>query len=513
LIEQPALPTPARRLAIIVTVMAAAQMVVLDTTIANVALPHMQAALGATPESIAWVLTSYIVAAAVATPITGWLEAQLSRRVLFIGSTAIFTASSALCGFAGTLELMVLARVIQGISGAFLIPLSQSILLDCSPPDKRAQAMSILMVGMIIGPIMGPVVGGWITDHIDWRWIFFINVPIGGVAVITSLMIIDNAPMEKRPFDIAGFLLLAIGLACFQLMLDRGTHLDWFDSAEIVIEAGLAIACIWMFVIHSTVAKTPLIPIAIYRDRNLMVACLFQFLSAGVVFGGAALMTTMLQTIMGFDTTDAGMMMMPRASASLIGLFLVGRYGNRADLRYFITCGVIIASCGLWMMSGFNLQMDKTLMITSGFVLGCGVGLMTMPLNVLAFETLTTQLRTEGAAFLSLARNLGGSVVISYLTATIARNSQTGHADLAEHITLQSTPMLDERVIGMLARDGSAVAMMVNHEITRQALMIAYVDAFWLMMWATIATLPALLLLRRKPKNAQQQDLPPPVME
>ena len=510
---QPALPTPARRLAILVTVMAAAQMVVLDTTIANVALPHMQAALGATPESIAWVLTSYIVAAAVATPITGWLEAQLSRRVLFIGSTLIFTISSALCGFAGTLEMMVAARIVQGISGAFLIPLSQSILLDCSPPEKRAQAMSILMVGMIIGPILGPVVGGWITDHIDWRWIFFINVPIGGAAVLASLVIIDNADVEKRPFDIAGFALLATGLAAFQLMLDRGTHLDWFDSVEIVIEAGLAIACIWMFVVHSATARTPLIPLALYRDRNLVVSCLFQFLSAGVVFGGAALMTTMLQTVMNYDTTDAGMMMMPRASASLFGLFMVGRYGNRADLRYFITCGVIIASAGLWLMTSFNLQMDMSIMILSGFVLGTGVGLMTMPLNVLAFETLDSQLRTEGAAFLSLARNLGGSVVISFLTATIARNSQTSHADLAAHLSEQTMPILDERLVGMLARDGNAVAMMVNNEITRQALMVAYVDAYWLMMWATICTLPALLLLRRRSAGQAGTPAPAPMME
>ncbi len=511
--EHPPLPSPARRLAILITVMAAAQMVVLDTTIANVALPHMQAALGATPESVAWVLTSYIVAAAVATPITGWLEAQLSRRVLFIGSTAIFTFSSAMCGFATTLEMMVVARIVQGISGAFLIPLSQSILLDCSPPEKRAQAMSILMVGMIIGPILGPVVGGWITDHVGWRWIFFINVPIGGVAVLSSLVLIDNVAIAKRRFDMAGFILLAIALAAFQLMLDRGTHKDWFDSGEILFEAGLAIGCIWMFVIHSSGARAPLIPLSLYRDRNLMVSCLFQFLSAGVVFGGAALMTTMLQTVMNYDTTDAGMMMMPRASASLLGLFLVGKYGDRADLRYFITCGVIIASCGLWLMTFFNLQMDMSLMILSGFVLGSGVGLMTMPLNILAFQTLQAHLRTEGAAMLSLARNLGGSVVISFLTATIARNSQTSHADLAAHISEQTMPLLDERIVGMLAREGSAAAVMVNNEITRQALMVAYVDAYWLMMWATICTLPVLLLLRRKPQETGVEPAKAPLME
>ncbi len=498
---------------IIVTVMVAAQMVVIDTTIANVALPHMQAALGATPESIAWVLTSYIVAAAVATPITGWLEAQLSRRTCFIGSIVIFTASSALCGLAGSLELMVAARVVQGISGAFLIPLSQSILLDSSPLEKRAQAMSVLMMGMILGPIMGPVVGGWITDNIDWRWIFYINVPMGLISAVATFFLIPNVPVERRSFDMFGFMLLAICLASLQLMLDRGTHKDWFHSPEIVIEAGLAIGGLWMFIVHSATAKAPLIPTALFRDRNLMVSSLFQFLSAGVVFGGAALQTTMLQTVMGYDTTDAGMMMMPRASCSLIGLFLVGRLAGKVDLRYFIGCGVVIAATGLALMTNFNLAMDSWLMIVSGGVLGTGVGLMTMPLQLLAFETLKAELRTEGAALFSLSRNLGGSVVISFLTATIARNAQTSHADLASHITPERMPVVDERLLGMLGRDGSAIAMMVDGEINRQAMMIAYVDAFWLMMWATILTLPALLLLRRRSAKTVQAEAQAPAME
>lgn len=511
--EAAALPTPGRRLLIIITVMLAAQMVVLDTTIANVALPHMQAALGATPESVAWVLTSYIVAAAVATPITGWLEGQLSRRTLFIGSIVIFTLSSALCGMATSLEMMVAARIVQGVFGAFIIPLSQSILLDSSPLEKRAQAMSILMMGLIVGPILGPLVGGWITDNIDWRWIFLINVPIGLAAAFAAFFLIDNMPIERRRFDMFGFLLLAMCLASFQLMLDRGTHLDWFDSPEIIIEAGIAIGALWMFIVHSSTAKSPLIPTALFADRNLMVSSLFQFLAAGVVFGGAALQTTMLQTLMGFDTTDAGMMMMPRAACSLIGLFLVGRYAGRIDLRYFIACGVVIASFGLMMMTDFNLDMDKWLLIVSGAVLGTGIGLMTMPLQLLAFETLKAELRTEGAAFFSLSRNLGGSIAISFLTATMARNHQISHADLAAHVDMGNMPALDERLLGMLGRDGGAIAMLLDNEINRQALMIAYVNAFWLMMWATILTLPALLLLRRRAKKSTDTEAPVPAME
>jgi len=493
--------------------MVAAQMVVLDTTIANVALPHMQAALGATPESVAWVLTSYILAAAVATPITGWLETRLSRRTLFIGSVLIFTAASAMCGVAVSLEMMVAARVVQGVSGAFLIPLSQSILLDSSSLEKRAQAMSILMGGMIIGPIMGPLVGGWITDNADWRWIFYINVPLGLIAAFAGVFLIRNVPVEKRPFDMFGFVLLALSLASLQLMLDRGTHLDWFDSAEIMIEAGIAIGCGWIFMVHSATARSPLISTALFADRNLMVACLFMFLSAGVVFGGAALQTVMLQTLMGYSTTDAGLMMMPRASASLIGLALVGKFAGRVDLRYFISAGVVICTVGLWLMANFNLDMDMHYMVWTGFVLGTGIGLMTMPLQLLAFETLKPALRTEGAAMFSLARNLGGSVVISFLTATIARNSQTSHSDLASHITVDRLNGLDERLSNLLGRDGAAIAAMVDGEINRQAAMIAYVDAFWMMMWATILALPAILLLRRRKPASQRSDEPLPVME
>lgn len=493
--------------------MLAAQIVVLDTTIANVALPHMQAALGATPESIAWVLTSYIVAAAVATPITGWLEAVFSRRTLFIGSIVVFTLSSMLCGIATSLEMMVLARLVQGMFGAFIIPLSQSILLDCSPLEKRPQAMMILMMGLIVGPILGPLVGGWITDNIGWRWIFLINVPLGLAGAILAFALIDNVEVERRRFDMMGFLLLAGCLGSFQLMLDRGTHLDWFDSPEIIIEAGSAIACLWMFIIHSMSTKSPLIPLALYADRNLMVSSLFQFLSAGVVFGGAALTTTMLQTLMGYDTTDAGMMMMPRASCSLIGLFLVGRYAGKVDLRLFIACGVIIASCGLALMTDFNLGMDKQMLIFSGAVLGTGIGFMTMPTQLLAFETLKPNLRTEGAAFFSLSRNLGGSIAISFLTSTMARNHQISHADLAGHIDADSMVLLDQRLLGMLGRDGGAITTMLDIEINRQALMIAYVNAFWLMMWVTIFTLPSLLLLKRKPKNQPPSNEPMPIME
>lgn len=491
-----------RRGLVTATVVAGAVLQVLDMTIANVALPHMQAALGATPETVTWVLTSYILASAVAMPITGWLEARMGRRNLFVLSVLMFTISSAVCGAAHSMEVMVLARIVQGIFGAFIIPVGQAALLDSSPEEEWPRALLIWVMGMMAGPIMGPFIGGWITDAYDWRWIFYVNVPFGCVIALGGWLLLSSPPLEKRHFDMMGFLYLAVALGAFQLLLDRGTPLDWFDSTEIIIEAGVAIAAAWMFIIHSGTAKAPLIPLALYANRNLMLASLFMLIAAGVVFGGTAMLAPLLQHLMGYDTLDTGLMMMPRAIASLVGLIVASRLADRVDARLFVALGLGLICLSLWMLSGISLEADGRLFIWSGAIQGFGTGITMMPVQVLAFQTLSAHLRTEGAAIFHLARNLGSSFVISMTSALLARNVQISHADLSAHIIPRPPNPAEAEFLAGLSGSATAALHMLDAEINRQALMIAYIDNFWIMMIGTVLVIPmALLLSRSKPSD------------
>ena len=503
------LPSATKRLWITVTVMAATLMQVLDLTIANVALPHMQATLGATQESIAWVLTSYIVAAAIATPVTGWLEGRLGRRTLFMSSVIGFTLSSAGCGLAPSLELMVVARLCQGIFGAFIGPLTQATLLDTYPREKHAKALTIWGLGVMIGPIMGPVLGGWLTEQWNWRWVFFINVPIGLAVVMGMLAVLPDKMKTASRFDLFGFTMLAVALASFQLMLDRGTQLDWFDSTEITVEAGVAIAAIWVFAIHSATARNPLIPLPLFRDRNFMLANLFLIVTSGVMMAGAALVTPMLQRSMGYGTIDAGMLVAPRGVSMAISMLVAGRVAGRIDPRILIALGFGLVAASQYMMSGFDLAMGSSPVIVSGLVQGFGIGLIILPLNLVAFATLAPRLRTDAASLYSLSRNIGGSIAISVTTSLIARNLQVSHSDLSAHVTTVTLPFLDAGLIERIGVRAEAVTRMLDLEINRQALMIAYLDDYWIMAWAAALVVPLALLLR----GAKSGDKPPPLAE
>lgn len=502
-------PSSGRRILIVFSVMTGVLLQTIDSTIANVALPHMQAALGATPESVAWVLTSYIIAAAIATPITGWLDAKFGRRIMYTLALFMFTVSSALCGIANSIELMVLARLVQGIFGAFIMPLGMTILLDSFPPEKRQQSMQIWMGGAMLGPIAGPVLGGWITDNFNWRWVFLVNIPFGVIAVLLSWFVVTSGKQESRRFDLFGFVLLAFGLGCLQLILDRGTQKDWFESREIIIEALVAISAFWMFTVHSFTARAPLLPLAVFKDRNLVGSTLIMFAGAGVVYGVAALFPPMLQHLMGFDTIDAGIMMMPRAFAMLVAMLVAGRLYKRLGARALIAIGMSLTVVSLWMMSGFNLEMGRYPLITAGMVQGFGVGFTMMPLQMVAFETLAPHLRTEGASVYSLGRNLGGSVWISIAGALLAHNVQVSHSDLAAHVTPERIPLLGEGLLAAFGRAGGRIAWLIDAEINRQALMIAYIDDYWTMMWISMLAVPTVLLLRKSRKVATQEAGPP----
>ena len=499
-----ALPVPAlssdmtggRRAAVTIAVMLATLLQVLDTTIANVALPHMQTSLGATPETVNWVLTSYIVASAIAIPITGWLTERIGRKRLFVWATIAFTGFSVLCAIATSLEEMVLFRAAQGVAGAFIVPLSQSVLFDINPPERHARAMALFGGGIMIGPILGPVLGGWLTEYFNWRWVFLVNLPVGALAALMLIRFLPTAPRKSVRFDLFGFAMLAVGVGAMQLMLDRGQQLDWFDSWEIMAEAGIAIAALWMFTIHMMTGKQPLLPPALFKDRNFVTGLIFMAVTGVLLLAGLALLPPLLQRLYGYSVLDSGFLTAPRGIGTLISMVIAGRLVGKIDARLLILGGISLMALSLWQMSGFTLEMDRQPIIISGVVQGLGIGLMFVPLQTLAFSSLAPHYRTTAASLFNLARSLGGSIGISMVTTLLARNVQVSHADLAQHVTQSTIANLPPQIAAAepLAQSGLAL---LDSEITRQAMMIAYIDDFHLMMLVCLAAAPLLLLLRK----------------
>ncbi len=494
---------------LIVGIMGASLLQVLDTTIANVAIPHMQSALGATAESVTWVLTSYIIASAVALPITGWLADRIGARRLFILSVAGFVATSMLCGIAQNLEEMVLFRAAQGVAGAFIAPLSQSFMLDTTKPSRHPQMMAIWGMGIMIGPILGPVLGGWLTENWNWRWVFYVNLPIG---ILSLAIVMANLPHREqltRRFDIFGFTLLAIALGSFQLLLDRGQQTDWFDSYEIWTYAFLCISATWIAVIHLGTAKNGLFDRALFADRNFVIALFFMLVIGAVLFSVMALMPPMLQGLFGYDVIDTGLVLMPRGIGVLLSMQVAGSLMRKGfDARPVVALGFLICGVSLYEMSHWSLAVDRYNIVFSGLVQGLGIGLVFIPLNVSAFATLAPRLRTDGSSLLNLLRSLGASAGISLMTVMLARNTQTSHSDLAGHVTSSVLNSVDVSTVDRFQNMGDAVLRVIDGEVTRQAAMIAYIDDYYLMMWMSFAAVPLAFLMKKN--SAPMGDLPPP---
>jgi DHA2 family multidrug resistance protein len=496
---EPLLQTRNRAL-LTVGVMGAMIMQILDTTIANVALPKMTTALGATADTITWVLTSYIVATAIALPATGWLSDRLGSRNLFLIATAGFVLASMACGTAVSLEEMVLFRVLQGVFAAFINPLSQTAMLDINPPERAAKAMSVWGMGVMVGPIMGPVIGGWLTESYNWRWVFYVNVPVGILTFAILWFLLPSRPKARRAFDYAGFVFVGVAVSAFQLMLDRGQTEDWFSSWEIIVEGLVALAAGWMAVVHLATAEKPLFDRHLFRNRNLVTGMFFMIVIGVSTMAPMALLPPMLQQLFGYPVIDTGLMMAPRGVGVLFTMWLAGRLMGKVDTRVLIVVGLVIFAVSLRQMAGYSLEMDFWPVVTAGFVQGLGMGLVFMPLNALAFATLDGRYRTDGSSLLNLFRSIGQSAGISMVTVLLARNIQVSHADLAQHVTAASAPLVD---LGALARlnvlTDTAFAA-ADAMINKQAAMIAYLDDFYLMSWISLAAAPLVLLLR-KPKG------------
>jgi len=484
---------------ITVSIMLATIMQVLDTTIANVALPHMQGSLSAAQDTITWVLTSYIVAAAIATPITGWFSGYFGLKKLFLICVAGFTVTSMMCGLATSLEQMVLYRVLQGLFGAALVPLSQTTLLNINPKEKHGQAMALWGAGIMVGPIAGPTLGGWLTETFDWRWVFFVNLPVGILAFLGILAFMPGSDPQKRRFDFFGFAMLSLGLGALQMLLDRGEQKDWFGSPEIWIEACLAVTGFWVFLVHILTAKDTFIDARIFRDRNFSTGLIFIFVVGIVLLATTALLPPMLQSIYGYPVVTTGLVLAPRGIGTMISMILVGRLMGRIDPRIMVALGIILTAWSLWDMTGFTPQMDYWPLITSGVIQGLGLGMVFVPLSTVAFSTLPVHYRTDATALFSLVRNVGSAVGISIVATLLSQNTQVNHAELVQHIT----PFTEGLSMDVMAGDPAALSQL-NQQVTLQASLIAYINDFLFMMWVTLAALPLIFLLRyRKAPQSQ----------
>ncbi|MEP7241007.1 MAG: DHA2 family efflux MFS transporter permease subunit [Devosia sp.] len=478
-------------------------MQVLDTTIANVALPHMASSLGAAQNEITWVLTSYIVAAAIATPLTGWLSDRFGQKRLFLFSVIGFTIASALCGIATSLPEMVLFRVTQGLCGAFIAPLAQTVLLNINPKERIGQAMAIYGMGIMVAPIIGPTLGGYLTESFEWRWVFLINLPVGVLAVTMLLLYMPETDIKTRRFDFFGFGMLALGVGALQMLLDRGAENGWFESAETWLELGLVISGIWVFVVHCLTAANPFIDVRIFKDRNFSLGSIFMFIVGITLFSGLALLPPLLQNLMGYPVIFSSIIMAPRGVATLMSMMVVGRLTGKVDARLMMLFGIGCMAYSLYEMTGFSLQMDYWPVITTGVIQGFGMGFLFVPLSTMAFATIAPKFRADGTAMFSLVRNMGQGVGISIVTAVLASMLQVNHAELAGRITATSQAVANQ-VPGLLSGNPVVVSQ-INGLVAQQSAILSYLDDFWLMMLLSISAVPLILLLRGPKKAAVPQ--------
>ena len=481
---------------ITISIMLATIMQALDTTIANVALPHMQGALQSSQDQISWVLTSYIVAAAIATPLTGWLCSAFGRRRVFLIAVAGFTVASALCGMADNIFEIVAARLLQGLFGAALVPLSQAVLLDINPKEKIGQAMAIWGAGIMIGPILGPMLGGWLTENASWRWVFYINLPVGVLAFYGIARYLPESRPAGIKLDLFGFATLSLAIGLLQMFLDRGEQLDWFDSTEIRIEAIGCLIAFAFFVAHTfTAIGTSFFDRRLLKDANFVTGLLFAFIVGLVLYATMALLPTLLQGLLGYPVVYTGMVMAPRGIGTMVAMLLVGRMLHFIDARAIMALGFTLTAIALYMMTGMTLDMNSHIIITSGIIQGLGIGFTFVPLSAVAFATLAPDLRNDGTPIFSLLRNIGSSVGISIVQAVLTSGTARAHAELASDITpgnlaFQSLPSM----VNPASQAGLGI---INSLVDRQAAMMAYLDDFRFMLALTLVSLPLLLLIRK----------------
>ncbi len=500
------LPSQNRGL-ITVCLMIATLMQALDSTIANVALPYMQGSLSASYDQITWVLTSYVVMAAIMTAPVGWLANRFGRKNLLIVCLIGFTITSMMCGVATSLTEMVVDRALQGAFGAALVPLSQSTLLDIYPPQTRGMAMSLWGMGVMVGPILGPTLGGYLTYDFNWRYVFFVNLPFGIIAVLGLLAFMPtrNDRGARTQFDWLGFSVLSIGLLGLQLALDRGEEKDWLSSPEIVTYLIIAGLGLYLFTVHLITGRNTLFPRSIFRDRNFNAGLLTMFIVGLVLLASSALLAPYLENLGNYPVATAGLIMAPRGFGTMASMLISGRLTNKVDPRWIMGVGYVLLMVSLYMQEGWLPSETVYYMSMTIIIQGAGLGFVFMPLQVVAFATVAPEMRTQGSSMLSLSRNVGSAIGISIMTALLDHQAQYEHANLAGSITPFARPLqIGGAVSRMLNPASTAGANLLNSMINTQAQIIGYMDDYKFMLLLTIPAMACLLMMRRPASTGEK---------
>ncbi|MGH8802188.1 MAG: DHA2 family efflux MFS transporter permease subunit [Casimicrobiaceae bacterium] len=495
---------PGSRALVTLAVMAATVIQVLDTTIVNVALPHMAGELSASTDQISWVLTSYIVASSVVMPMTGYLADRLGRRRYLLVSIAGFIVASALCGVSGSLAEIVFFRLLQGLFGASLVPLSQAIMVDSYPLHERGRALAIWGMGVMVAPILGPTLGGWLTEVASWRWNFYINIPVGALSLVLAARHVPDTPVRERGMDWWGLVFLAIFIGGLQYVLDRGQQEDWLASASIRTALVMLVLGLALFIVHSLLARgATLFDLALFTDRNFTAATIVGGAMGLSLYGGMLLQPVLFENLLQYPTLDTGLAMMPRGIGSLVSMLIVGRLVGQMGAKPLIWFGVATGVLGAWMMTRMNLDSGWLVMLVPLLLQGVGVGFVFVPLSAIAFATLPRGLATEAAGVYSLVRSIGASIGISIVSVSLARSSQVNWELLRGYINPYRFQVQQFLHPPGTPAGGVGLAVLAQ-EVARQAAMLGLLHAFWIIVASFFVMIPLVMLLKpgRGPRPA-----------
>lgn len=488
------------------SVMLATFMVVLDTSVANVALPHIAGNLSASTDEATWILTSYLVSNAIMLPASGWLARRIGRKHLLLISVAVFTGASVLCGAAVSMPMLIVARVLQGIGGGGMQPLSQSIMLESFPPQQHGKAMAAFGVGVVVAPVIGPTLGGWITDSYSWRWIFYINLPVGLLALLMVNAFVEDPPylkqVTKSVIDYLGFGLMALWLGSLQLLLDKGQEADWFSSDWILWAAVISTLALIGFIVRELTAHDPIVQLRVLRERNFLVGTLVALIYGFVLYGLTAMMPLFLQTLLGYPALDSGLAMSPRGIGAMLSMIAAGMLLRRVDSRLLLATGFTVLGVSTLMLSRLNLDISMISVAWATFLNGVGMGLIFVPLTTTAMSRLRKQEMGNAAGIYNLMRNMGGSIGIAIAMTWLVRNTQQRQSLLAGNIHAGS-PAVMELLKGLQARialggfdaySAHEKALAVLYAIVqKQASLLAYVDNFRILAALALLCIPIVL--------------------
>jgi DHA2 family multidrug resistance protein len=483
---------------VVVSSMAGVLMQTLDTTIANVALPYMQGSLSASRDQITWVLTSYVITAAIMTGPVGWIASRFGRKNYLFFCLVGFTIASMACGAALSLEQIIIFRILQGAFGAALAPLSQSIMLDMYPPEKRGRSMALWGMGVMLGPVLGPTLGGYLTSLYTWRWVFYVNVPFG-IAAAAGIWFFYKAParVTASRFDWFGFIAFAVGLGGIQLMLDRGNGRGWFDSSEIILEALVGFTGLYIFLVHMFTGKSPFIPPDIFRNRNFVSGMILMFLVGAVLLVSSVLLPPYLQNLAGYPALVVGLLMTPRGVGTTFAMMVMRRFVKRVDPRVTMSAGAALMTATLWLMSGWTPRIDDTTLIYVTFVQGVGMGLVFLPMSLIAFATLPPMYRTDAAALSNLARNIGSAMGVSVVTTMMTNGAQSSHAELIRWATMFNRSLTVGAPSVLMNLQTSSGQQTMDRLITYRSQEIVFSNAFLLMAYVSVPLLFCIWMMKR----------------